>query len=175
MRRSARFGLWLGVGDPQGWGGAVLNVLCVLCPGAQSFLSVPSLGHPQANGGPAGLHSRPALQGLRCFVGEKLPGLGPFFWATGLGTARLPGNAEAAWLPWGLCVPGRCSQPGPESGSTLPLLTRSSSPASLCRGSDGEPLAPEPPRVTGSQQHPCDWPRNSDGPEPRGLARSPPP
>ena len=28
MRRSAQFGLWLGVGDRWGWGGADLSVLC---------------------------------------------------------------------------------------------------------------------------------------------------
>ena len=56
-------------------------------------------------------------------MGEKLPGLGPFFWATGLDTACLPGNAEAVWLIWGVCIPGRCSQPGPELGSVFLHLT----------------------------------------------------
>lgn len=49
------------------------------CPlswdGVQRFLSVHMRGFPRINRTPQ--VCRPALQGLRCFVGEKLPGVGP--------------------------------------------------------------------------------------------------
>lgn len=62
----------LGVEDLQGWGGVVLNVLC---PGMGfSFLSVHMWGFPRLTG--TQQVCRHVLQGLRCFVGEKLPGLG---------------------------------------------------------------------------------------------------
>lgn len=91
----------------MGWGGPQ-------CPlswdGVQSFLSVHMWGFPRINGDPTGLQA--CAPGFKVqYVGEKLPGLGPFFGRLGLGTALgLIGlETESRAVPLGRVHPRRAA------------------------------------------------------------------